>query len=54
MASTSRPGPAADRSPEEDALARAWSREIRRLADAGLLPDEGDFIEQKLEEEQAK
>jgi hypothetical protein len=27
---------------------------MRRLADAGLLPDEGDYIEQKLEEERAK
>jgi hypothetical protein len=49
-----RPGPAARRTPEEDAKARAWSREMHRLAEAGLLPDNSDYIEQQLEEERAK
>ncbi len=49
-----RPGPAARRTPEEDAKARAWSREMHRLAEAGLLPDDNDFVEQQLKEERAK
>lgn len=49
-----RPGPAARRTPEEDAVARAWSREMHRLGEAGLLADDNDYINEKLEEERAK
>lgn len=42
------------RDPEDDARARAWAAEVRRQAEEGTLPDEGDYLTAKLAEEKAR
>ncbi|MEY2420228.1 MAG: hypothetical protein QOI95_295 [Acidimicrobiaceae bacterium] len=42
------------RDPEDDARARAWAAEVRRQAEDGTLPDEGEHLTEKLAEEKAR
>lgn len=44
----------AGRNPEDDAEARAWARSARRRIEAGLVRDDSDFLERKLEEERRR
>jgi hypothetical protein len=43
-----------ERNTEEDAEARAWARSARRRIEAGLVRDDSDFLERKLEEERRR
>jgi hypothetical protein len=51
---TSAPSNDPDRNAGDEAEARAWARIARRRAEAGLVRDDSDFLERKLEEERRR
>jgi hypothetical protein len=43
-----------NRDPVDDARARSWARETREKGDEGSLPDESDYLTDKLAEEKSR
>lgn len=51
---TDAPTSNADRDSKDDAETRAWARNARQRAEAGLARDDSNFLERKLEEERRR
>ena len=51
---TATPSDDSDRGARDDAEARAWARVARQRAEAGLVRDDSDFLERKLEQERRR
>ena len=51
---TGAPKDKSDSEIRDDAEARAWARVARQRAEAGLVRDDSDFLERKLEEERRR